>query len=157
MKTKHLRLLFTYSESEKVDLSKFKLEFDIEVIPDGIFKKIRSVCKIPKFRNTQYRLLHCDIYTKNKLFNFKLVDNPLCDRCLRDGVEVIETLNHLYWECPYSKTIWTYVEANCKKILKNNKNFDKNDVLFGPKIENKILKCSHEAIFKKKTSLTKQK
>ena len=47
------------------------------------------------------RLIHGELYSKERLHRYRLIDNPLCLRC-----GAIETLEHKYFECPYIKEIW---------------------------------------------------
>ena len=57
-----------------------------------------------KHRNILLRVAHGDIYTKEKLHRFNLIDNDECPRCGQ-----IETLAHKFIECNYVKQIWTHV------------------------------------------------
>jgi len=54
-------------------------------------------------RMIKYRLLHCDIFCKQRMFKFKMTENELCDYC-----GATETISHLVWECERSVRIWTF-------------------------------------------------
>ena len=57
------------------------------------------------------RLAHGEIYSKEKLHRFRLIDDPSCPRC--GG---IETLRHKFLECPYVMAIWSKVLVVTDKI-----------------------------------------
>jgi hypothetical protein len=61
----------------------------------------RKNCKNPKLRNIHFRLIHNDFYTQQRMFKYKMTDNPNCTRCGK-----IETTKHLLWECEHSQNIW---------------------------------------------------
>ena len=48
------------------------------------------------------RLVHGELYSKERLHRYRLIDSPDCSRC-----GAIETLCHKYIECPYARQIWT--------------------------------------------------
>ena len=54
-----------------------------------------------KHKDLILRLAHGELYSKERLHRYRLIDNPLCSRCGE-----IETLQHKYFECPYIKEIW---------------------------------------------------
>ena len=47
------------------------------------------------------RLMHGELYSKERLTRYGLVADPVCPRC-----DEIETLSHKYIECDYIKEIW---------------------------------------------------
>ena len=55
-----------------------------------------------KHKDILLRLLHGELYSKEKLSRFGLIDNASCPRCGE-----VETLNHKYIECEYVKAIWS--------------------------------------------------
>ena len=63
------------------------------------------------------RLIHGELYSKERLHRYRLTDNPNCARCAG-----IETLSHKYLECPYVRAIWTKVFhlTNKLKTLPND-------------------------------------
>jgi len=52
----------------------------------------------------KYRLLHCDIYTKERMARFKMVENDRCDYCGRR-----EDIAHMIWECDRAKQVWAKI------------------------------------------------
>ena len=50
----------------------------------------------------QYKILHRILGTNKKLFQYKIIDSPLCSYC---GIEE-ETIQHLFCECDLAKSIW---------------------------------------------------
>jgi len=49
----------------------------------------------------KYRLLHGDIFCNERMFKFKMVNSPNCNRCGR-----IETIKHVLWECNRANKVW---------------------------------------------------
>ena len=47
------------------------------------------------------RLAHGELYSKERLHRYRLIDSAQCPRC-----DQIETLSHKYFECPYITEIW---------------------------------------------------
>ena len=54
-----------------------------------------------KHKDLLLRLVHGELYSKERLHRYRLIDNAQCPRCGE-----IETLKHKYLECPYIKEIW---------------------------------------------------
>lgn len=50
----------------------------------------------------QFKLLHRTLFTNSRLLKMKIVESGLCTFCLANR----ETLEHLFWECPFSRFIW---------------------------------------------------
>ena len=64
-----------------------------------------------KHKNILLRVAHGDIYTKEKLNRFGMVDDPSCPRCGE-----IETLRHKFLECDYVKRIWKVALEHCRAV-----------------------------------------
>jgi len=132
IKTKDIRENFTYRKCEKVDLTKVKNLFSLDIVPNNVFTDIRKFTINNKLRFTHYRILHNDLYTKSKLNKIGLVDNPLCDRCLlNEGNECIEDVNHLLLTCPHSIECWRITENVLSKLTRESIKLDKNKILLG--------------------------
>ena len=61
---------------------------------------------LSKLTNTRHkdvllRLIHGELYSKERLHRYGLVQSPTCHRC-----DQIENLQHKYFDCPYSREIW---------------------------------------------------
>ena len=57
-----------------------------------------------KHRDLVLRLAHGELYYRERLFRFNLVDNPFCQRCGE-----VESLEHKYVTCEYIAAIWRLV------------------------------------------------
>ena len=71
-------------------------EFDKENII-----KFRKKCKNIKLRHIFYRLISGDIFSKERMYRFGMIDNNLCERC-----QQTESTKHLLWGCMESRNIW---------------------------------------------------
>ena len=71
-------------------------EFDKENI-----LKFRKKCKNIKLRHVYYRLISGDIFSKERMCRFGMINNNVCERC-----QDIETTKHLLWGCRESSNIW---------------------------------------------------
>ena len=58
-----------------------------------------------KHKSTILRIAHGDVYTKEKLQRFGLINENKCPRC-----DDIETLDHKFVSCKYIKRIWQETE-----------------------------------------------
>ena len=83
-------------------------EFDKENI-----LKFRNRCKNIKLRHVFYRLISGDIFSKERMCRFGMINNNTCERCLQ-----IESTRHLLWDCVESRNIWhlfdIWVANNCQ-------------------------------------------
>ena len=81
-------------------------EFDKESI-----LKFRNKCKNIKLRHVFYRLISGDIFSKERMCRFGMVNNNLCERC-----QQVESTRHLLWECVEARNIWelfnTWIVSN---------------------------------------------
>jgi exonuclease III len=86
------------------DKEENKLKGKIVDVPEqditDTFKTLKRL-KCTRQKNTYLRIYHGDVYTKEKLFRFGLIDSPNCPRC-----NVAETRMHLLYECPYTLSVW---------------------------------------------------
>jgi hypothetical protein len=62
--------------------------------------------KLVKLRNVPnktkiLRLIHGDVYCGTRLYKFGLAESDRCIRCFE-----AETIQHLLYECPYSREVW---------------------------------------------------
>jgi len=131
IKTKDIRELFTYSECIDADLDKIKLTFGLDSIPERVFLNVRKSTVSSKLRNTQFRILHNDVYTKTLLHKIGIVENPLCDRCKDNNIEILESICHQIIDCPSSINCWKQTEDILAKLVNENISIDKNKILFG--------------------------
>ena len=64
-----------------------------------------------KHKDMLLRLLHGELYSKDRLSRYGLTDSAECPRCLG-----IETLYHKYIECPYAVAIWAKCLYKTEKL-----------------------------------------
>jgi len=65
--------------------------------------KINSLSST-RHKNNILKVIHGDVYSKERKFRFGLTDTPLCDRC-----GDTETITHKLFDCPSIKTLWEAV------------------------------------------------
>ena len=58
-----------------------------------------------------YRLISGDIFSKERMCRFKIIENNACERC-----QQVETTKHMLWGCVESRNIWQLFN----KWIKNN-------------------------------------
>jgi hypothetical protein len=68
---------------------------------DQIFPKLYKTVKDPKLRAMRYRLLHGDIFCKERMYRFKMSESPECERCGE-----VETIKHQFYECDSAFNSW---------------------------------------------------
>ena len=66
--------------------------------PFVVAKRVNTSVSLGYFK---FRLLHGDIYTRERMFKFKMVNDKNCSFCHR-----LEDTRHLLWECHRVKWIW---------------------------------------------------
>ncbi len=83
-------------------IPKYKSCFNIDP-HDGINPFISA--RLSNYATSQkifkYRLLHGDIFTRERMFKFKMVDSDQCVLC-----NETETLKHAIWLCPRARLVW---------------------------------------------------
>ena len=96
---KEIRSRIVKSKAEQ-----FKFQSVLGITPyDGInpFVTARLINHSMSQRIFKFRLLHLDIFTKQRMFKFKMVDSDKCDTCGE-----VETIKHVLWECRRAKLVW---------------------------------------------------
>ena len=109
-----------------------------------------------KLRDLQYRILTFIYNTNELLRKKKLREKGNCDFC----EEEMQTLYHLFFECPHVKAFWEDVENYIYRQEKRRIDLDKKTVILGSlelHINYKVLVgklCIHKAkCYKEKPSL----
>ena len=84
------------------EIPKFERVFGI-VSHEGInpFEITRIVNYSTSQRIFKFRLLHLDIFSRQRMFKFKMIDNDKCEVCGE-----VETIKHAIWECTRAKQVW---------------------------------------------------
>ena len=71
-----------------------------------------------------YRLISGDIFSKERMCRFGMIDNNICERC-----QQIESTKHLLWECLESRNIWVLFNTwTTNNNLKSNAINDYKDI-----------------------------
>jgi hypothetical protein len=76
---------------------------DLTCETDQCFKLLYKNIKDPKLRATRFRLLHGDIFCKERMKRFGMVEEDKCERCGN-----IETIRHQIYECERVKRGWRF-------------------------------------------------
>jgi len=96
MSSKEIRL----TRSDKTPICQYKIGLDLTVAEAHTWlynlNKITSI----KLRNVILRTAHGDVYCKERLYRFGLVDSPTCSRC-----DQVETIDHKILECRYASMV----------------------------------------------------
>ena len=85
----------------KVSSQNHDVKLGIEGFDKNSILKFRRRCKNTKSRHIFFKVISGDIFSKERMCRFGIVDNNRCERC--DGVE---STKHLLWECAESRKIW---------------------------------------------------
>ena len=108
-----------------------------------------------KVKDLQYRILTFIYNTNVLLVKKKIKDSNLCDFCKTD----IETLYHLFYNCPFVKSFWTNLETVFKSKLSCNILLSIKEVILGdegyPELVNVILLYAKYYIHKSKLNLAR--
>ena len=103
IKVKNIRMILL--EPPGVNPFTFEVKLGIAKIGDmNPFLTNRAANKSEHLRIIKYRFLHCDIFCKQRMFKFKMVENDKCDHC-----DQVETIKHLVWDCARSARAWALV------------------------------------------------
>ena len=98
-----------------------------------IFQLPHSVTLESSVKAFQYKVLHTILYTNTKLYKMGFRTNDLCIFCKSQS----ESLNHLFFHCPYSKQFWNDLEIYwCSVSSKRIRLFSLQNVLVGIIAEN---------------------
>ena len=65
----------------------------------------QKIIKSSILRSFHFKFLHRVVPYNNYLYKCKIVDSPMCEFCKSD----IQTLVHLFWDCPIINEIWSFV------------------------------------------------
>jgi hypothetical protein len=101
---------------EKIDKQKFERVFAIEP-HEGLnpFIISREVNHSMSQRIFKFRLLHLDIFTRQRMFKFKMTDSENCEICGET-----ETIKHAIWDCIRAKEVWDIFKRMLGDLEINN-------------------------------------
>jgi exonuclease III len=83
----------------------------LPIQPDQIFSKLYKTVKDPKLRAMRHRLLHGDIFCKERMYRFKMSESPECERCGE-----VETIKHQFYECDSAFNSWRHYNNILEEI-----------------------------------------
>lgn len=80
-----------------------------------------------KLMDFQWRLAHHILYTGKRIKDWGMGDGICpCEQC-----NEIETISHIFWECPKAKTVLIWVEKIFHRLAGDNSSFNMKLYLFG--------------------------
>ena len=122
--------------SDKDPIMNFKIGYDLsrrESLSWGHrLSKLTSI----RHRFTLLRVAHGDVYTKDKLKRYGLIDENICPRC-----DEVEDLDHKIRSCAYVKRIWL---ATCE-LLKEAPNQNSMTMIMGTKLDQTLTSLTVKA------------
>jgi hypothetical protein len=98
----------------KISSQDHKTKLGIDEFDKESILKFRHKCKNIKLRHVFYRLISGDIFSKERMCRFGMINNNLCERC-----QQTESTRHLLWDCVESRNIWELFNS---WIVNNNSN-----------------------------------
>ena len=84
--------------------------------------KVTSV----RHKSCLLRVAHGEVYTKEKLHRFNLMDSPSCPRCGE-----VENLEHKFITCAYVERIWQEAFRLISRLIDLDLNEDKSNLIIG--------------------------
>ena len=85
-----------------------------------------AICRSTFIQSLQYKILHRYVNCNLNLYNWKIINSPLCDRC-----GMIDTIEHFYYECDQYVQFWNNIRIWITQITNININFTVLEVLLG--------------------------
>jgi hypothetical protein len=82
---------------------------------NDIFKNLYGKIKDPKLRSIQYRILQGDVFSKDRMLKFNMINEDKCDRCGET-----ETKQHQLYECLYAKRMWVHYNKTMRRLGLND-------------------------------------
>jgi hypothetical protein len=108
--------------SNSLLITQFKIGLTLE---ENVCKSwLLKISKLSSVRHREIilRILHGDVYTQERIARFGLSDNVGCPRC-----DLVEDLDHKFFDCNYVKRIWNSVDS----IFGTNPNLDRKESNLG--------------------------
>jgi hypothetical protein len=65
-----------------------------------------------RHKNNLLKVIHGDVYSRNRKFKFGLIQDPNCERCGQ-----VDTIQHKLFECPLVEQVWRKMFVLTNKIL----------------------------------------
>jgi exonuclease III len=109
----------------------FPYEIKLGISPhEGInpFIVARKVNHSTNLKIFKYRLLHMDIFTKQRMFKFKMSQSEMCDYCGE-----VEDVKHVLWQCARANRIWIFFDTILRGVgIQLNIHFENLFIGFNP-------------------------
>jgi hypothetical protein len=77
------------------------------------FNNVRLLTSV-RHRNLLLKVIHGDVYTNERCYNFGLTNDPYCPRC-----DQLESIRHKFFECPEVSNLWQRVFDKTKQLVPN--------------------------------------
>lgn len=74
-----------------------------------LWKRTWALKTEPKIKNFLWSACHNALASKANLFQRHIIFNPLCNLCQQ---QVLETLEHIFFHCPWTHVIWSDPQFN---------------------------------------------
>ena len=116
----------------KAAITEFKIGLTLNRATSESWSYRLSKLTSARHRNALLKCVHGEVYTKEKLHRFGLIDSNQCPRCNQ-----IDTLRHKIFECVYTKKIWEEFFKYDDKLTGTN--------LINEPIENKVFGALRQA------------
>ena len=122
-------------EKAQLPFIAYKLQSDFNLTIDQlreIFLLPHSVTLESYVKAFQYKVLNSILYTNTILYKMGFRTNDLCSFCKSQS----ESLNHLFFHCPYSKQFWNDLEIYWCSVSSKRTRLSVQNVLIGIIAEN---------------------
>ena len=114
--------------------------------PDDAINWAHNLSKVTStvHKDLILRLAHGELYYRERLFRYNLVDSPLCPRCME-----LETLEHKFATCSYVAAIWQTTTNLTMPSHRLIMNLDTKDKILGTLDASRITLTIHGEIIKR--------
>ena len=121
-------LLISCKATKSRGFTKLKSKFSIdEVETKKAFLLIRSCICETYVQCFQFKILNDILFTNSRLAKIGLIQSDLCTFCNTD----VETTDHLFFYCVYSRAFWEEFESYWIAIAKEQRKLDLKTILVG--------------------------
>jgi len=81
----------------------------------NLFVHCRKSTKNVRLRDFQFKLLHKITSTRSKIYKYKYIENDHCLACSEEGVNIRDTIEHSFYNCPKTSQTWINFEKICNE------------------------------------------
>ena len=151
--TKNIRKVWNLQRPAILPKGPEKWTLEFAQLDPNIWNKIFLIPKQCKVNSRiiyfQFQIIHRSLITNKKLFTFGLRDNENCELC-----NIPESINHLLYDCPNAREIWTDLEYWLRTVIRSTIYMDILSILLGNPRNEVVINCillivKHE-IYKRK-------